>query len=289
MSFFNIEYLTHTKVFFTLVSRNIGGSGEDDGWIELPNSIFTSLLGIDDDDEDVDTLLVSVTALSSVPNATRLSVEPVSMEDWELLQWDATWLEGGGLLQQISLVYPNQVVPLQLSNGIDVARVRVLPGRSNFERTTAVWPGEDDSERCCCLRLLAETEIVVTPKPRKCLADDAVSLRSIPCRQDYTNNSAMLELADLLDKPLVSVAPNTVVLNPVTLARLQGSSPSTVSTGSDGAGIIAEVRLDSISSSTDGSVSAHPQTAIVGVASSTAIPEDCIGKDGERRWVAEVL
>ena len=55
-------------------------------------------------------------------------VEPVTVEDWELLQLDAAWLEGGGLLRQVSLVYPNQVVPLRLSNGSDLVRVRVLPG-----------------------------------------------------------------------------------------------------------------------------------------------------------------
>ena len=246
---------------------------------------------------------VQVLAPHSVHDATRVSVEPVTVEDWELLQLDAAWLEGGGLLRQVSLVYPDQVVPLRLS-GSDVARVRVMPG-DTLERT-AVWPDEDDEE--CCWRLRADTEIVVTPKPRPSTTTAEIVLRTIPCRQDYccmeeadddndasSSSSAMLELAALLDQTLVRVvAPNTVVLHPSTLVRLQGSSLSSAEDEvlaekeeeDDTGFIIAEVRLiDSNNGFPDSEELPPETTAIVGVATSTAVPEDCMGKNNEDGWL----
>jgi len=222
----------------------------------------------------------------------------VAVEDWELLQLNAAWLEGGGLLRQVSLVYPNQVVPLRLS-GSDVARVRVLPG-DTLERT-AVWPGEDEEECCCCWRLRADTEIVVTPKPRPSTTTAEIVLRTIPCRQDYcyteeeddgndapSTPSAMLELAALLDQSLVSVvAPNTVILHPSTLVRLQADDDILADKDDADTGVIvAEARLIDSNNGAPDSEEIPPETkAIVGVTTSTAVPEACMGKNNEDGWL----
>jgi hypothetical protein len=80
----------------------------------------------ENDDHDNDKDYVHVWALSQVPNATQVHVEPCSRADWELIQQHAAWLEGvggdgeengnssGGLLQQVSIVYPGQVLSLRV-------------------------------------------------------------------------------------------------------------------------------------------------------------------------------
>ena len=76
----------------------------DGNVIELPSSLLP--LGVKNDD------FVEVEAISSIVDATVIHVEPLSWEDWELLEASAEFLEGGALLQQISVVFPEQKIPL---------------------------------------------------------------------------------------------------------------------------------------------------------------------------------
>ena len=232
--------------------------------IELPQSLFSYLSGA----EDSSNFVVSVSALANVKHAEQLLVEPVTVEDWELLQLDAAWLEAGGLLNQISIVYPNQVVPLLLSNGSDRAHARVMPGPS-FERKSA-WHTEDGQYPCLCL--LAETEIVIQPKLRKTSESEGeLRLRTMPCREDYSG--AMLQLAEILAErsPLISVHENTIAIHPTTLLELYRLSKMDRTTARSDTLPIAELRHIS----TFGPSSSEP--SLVAVAQSDVVSKDCIG------------
>jgi len=278
LSFTNNKKLTTN---YYLLHLRISPGDDDDDCIELPGSLFSSLSAADG--AAADEILVSVRALVSVKNATRpLSVEPLTVEDWELLQFHAAWLERGGLLRQVSLVYPHQVVPLRLdnSNSNDVARVRVADWNAN----NSVWPEEDETNNSSsnnCLRLLAETEIVVTPKPRSRKIGTAVTLRTTPCRQDYSD-AAMADLwaattTTEQSSPLITVAPNAVALHPNTLAKLLDYSMTT--NRGENERIIAELRLE-CSEQEATTITTTPQSpsAIVAVTSSDTVAEDYIGE-----------
>ena len=50
---------------------------------------------------------VDVQPLAEVANAVSIQIEPLSISDWELIDPNTQYLEEGGLLQQVSVVYPN--------------------------------------------------------------------------------------------------------------------------------------------------------------------------------------
>ena len=76
---------------------------------------------------------VSVKALDYVDYATEITLEPISVMDWELINVDAISLENGKLLQQISVVYCEQIIELNLSTG-GICRLKVLS--NNFYKKT---------------------------------------------------------------------------------------------------------------------------------------------------------
>ena len=130
---------------------------------------------------------MSVRAVPYVPVAKQVTFEPLTISDWEMIEMEASILEDGGLLNQITVVYPGQILPL-----------RLIPMQSELNRSfermeTDAWikvvedhsvadegltDSESDSDlsfECGdekeqsttpCVRLMAETEVVVIPKPR---------------------------------------------------------------------------------------------------------------------------
>ena len=78
---------------------------------------------------------VDVQPLAEVANAVSIQIEPLSISDWELIDPNTQYLEEGGLLQQVSVVYPNQVLCLKFET--DLVKVRVLPG--SFLLAKANW------------------------------------------------------------------------------------------------------------------------------------------------------
>ena len=109
---------------------------------------------------------VDVIALSTVRNATRIRIDPLQLEDWELLECFAMSLEDGGLLSQISIVYPNQRLPLTLSSST-TAHVRIT---SNY------------FEKEPCLRLVPETIVEIVPHPRSNSHKSTSTEWSVPFR-----------------------------------------------------------------------------------------------------------
>lgn len=98
-----------------------------------------------------------VVPLERVLNASTVYVEPMSTEDWELLEMNAEDLEAGALLNQVSIVYPGQTLLIKVNNVS--LNIQILK-----ERFTAQSCSRDEEFQC--LRLVANTEIIVKPKPR---------------------------------------------------------------------------------------------------------------------------
>lgn len=94
--------------------------------------------------------LVEIHVLNHVKNAISINIEPASTSDWELMEIYAAKLEGGTFLNQVSIVYPRSKLAFKL--GMDY--VRFLVHENGFDSNP-------------CLRLVADTEIIVSPKPRQ--------------------------------------------------------------------------------------------------------------------------
>jgi Peroxisome biogenesis factor 1, N-terminal len=161
----------------------------------------------------VDATQVHVSALSHVADIESLYVEPLTSTDWMLIEQKATWLENGGLLEQVSLVYKHQVIDLYLGS-LGTAQLQVVP--SNFEKSSeSPWPVASDgvqNEMSACYRLVADTQIVVAPKPVKRNETVSISLQVVPSRDEY--NEATVLLAKEMDVTLVRVKPCSAMVHP---------------------------------------------------------------------------
>eukprot|EP00986_Skeletonema_menzelii_P005182 scaffold1836_cov137-Skeletonema_menzelii.AAC.1 len=161
--------------------------GYDEDVIELPLDLHPSLAL--EYNIATEPIRVSVRPLSDVPIAEQVTFEPLSTSDWELIEMEASLLEDGGLLNQITIVYPGQVFPLRLvspddsySAGLETAawiKVVVDDGfasssvQYDSDDTDSMFTSDTDSSESessevlyNCLRLMAETEVSVIPKPR---------------------------------------------------------------------------------------------------------------------------
>jgi len=143
-----------------------------------------------------------VQALTRVSNAVSVEVEPLGVSEWEMIDCFSEYLRQGGFLNQISLVFPNQIVPLRLPTR-DAVRVKILP--RGFENEG-------------CLRVVRDTLLVVGPKPR---TDEANApsgpLRLVPVFPDDIPASIRTEYeASPLPR---SPPPFTVCIHPETLDK----------------------------------------------------------------------
>lgn len=184
---------------------------------------------------------VTVTPLVSIPDAVSVEVEPLSTSDWESLEVHAELLEEGGLLQQVSVVYPNQVLSLRV--GLEMVRVRV----------TAEAPS----------RLVANTEVHIRPKPRPSpISLESPLLRVVPSWDDFTTD--MQQLAVQTQCSPIYVPPCTLVLHPTTSEQCGFQHGSVV--------IIRNHKHNGAQSSN------ASQTAIARVATSDLVPQDSVGE-----------
>ena len=125
---------------------------------------------------------------------SHVEVEPITTSDWESLEVYAQALEDGGLLQQVSVIYPQQVVLLKVADS-EMVQVRV------------------HAEAPC--RLLADTEVHVRPKPRK--RKQSLSLCVIPSWDDYSPAMQRLALESDEECKQILVSPCTVLVHPSTM------------------------------------------------------------------------
>ena len=193
----------------------------DEDILELPGCLIP--------DECGDYSTVHVSVLASVQDADMLQVEPLTSADWELLETRADFLEDGALLQQVSIAYAEQHIPLWVG-AKDVAWVRVLPCNFGGESKDSVWPEtcDDTSQKKApstvnngCVRLVQDTQICVAPKPRR-KKDASLSppLRVYTTKSDYS--TPMLELAESFGKCQVATTPGTVFLSSAMKALIPG-------------------------------------------------------------------
>ena len=134
---------------------------------------------------------MDVRPLSDVPVAEQVTFEPLTTSDWELIEMEASVLEDGGLLNQITIVCHGQVLPLRFSSpngsyggGVESAAWIKVVARNVFDASSGknesnesssdlMYTSDTDSMQSIhddgmykCLRLMAETEVSVMPKPR---------------------------------------------------------------------------------------------------------------------------
>jgi hypothetical protein len=212
----------------------------DDYWLTHFVSLDSIELAAGAVPEDV--THVTVTPLASLPDAVSVEVEPLSTSDWESLEVNAELLEEGGLLQQVSVVYPNQLLSLRVA--LEMVRVRV----------TAETPS----------RLVANTEVHIRPKPRPPISTtESPLLRVVPSWDDFTTDMQELAVQTQHYSP-IDVSPCTLVLHPTTLEQCGLQHGSVV--------VIRNYKLDGTQTS---NVS---QTAVARVTTSDLIPEGSVGE-----------
>lgn len=250
----------------------------DNNVIDLPSGLARMIPS--------DEVEVSVQPLPYVVDAKKLVVEPLTDQDWLLLEAHVDWLENGGLLQQVSIVFANQILPIRLGKRLDIeANVRILT--SNFQTEDDVWTDDnidDDSSHPPCVRLVADSQVIIQPEKKQKMANGTTAKCYVfPARQEY--GSGMNELADRLGishENLASVLPCSAVLHPTMLSRLsvlssseKSISPSSSSTTAAKKTFAILCQSSSLSSSTESSVTAIEAT--VQISTSENIPMDHIG------------
>lgn len=230
--------------------------------IEIPDFLLPDTTAADDD------ATVWVRVVPRVHTAHKVTVETLSSsddDDWTRLQRYADWLEDGGFLRQVSLVYHQQDISLRLPDDDAIVTVRVR--HVNDEEDSTVWPRRKDEydtkNDSDCHRIVANTELILLP-PTAAAADDNTmsSFRVKPAREDFCESMERLytRLDGSSSPSLVSCARGSVVLNPRNWPS--GNPYGSVSMVED-------------------SSSAEPgrlKSCMVRVQISDSVPKDCIGK-----------
>jgi hypothetical protein len=165
---------------------------------------------------------VTVQALPMIPHGTRVNVEPVTVDDWELLQVHAEELESGALLHQISLIYPNQRLSLRLQRDriqVVVKEILTLQDEDSIWPSTAEDANDEASSQAAppCVLLVQDTELIVSPKPRPKLNNDwSAPLRLVPCQEDLSSSMLELQKQLLLAKQCdqLVIPPGCVLVHP---------------------------------------------------------------------------
>ena len=184
--------------------------------IEVPRNLISN---VDDSVPE----FVSVYALSRIEYAAQVLVEPVSVEDWELLEIYSNLMEEGGLLRQVSVIYPEQTLQLRV-DGIDRVNIRVKevktqdsPDPGNDENS--IWPDLPSNQRSTeknsspkCVLLIQDTEMIVEPKTRQQKKDPSWSnpFRLIP--SDFDWGVSLAKLSSLTGRDAFHVGPGCVLV-----------------------------------------------------------------------------
>lgn len=184
---------------------------------------------------------VSVRAFSRIEYGTRVDVEPLSTEDWELLEIHSEAMERGELLNQVSVVYEGQELTLLVGNHGDQIRVvvkEVLTSSSTSE--SSIWPDIVSSGTSTswptpnCVLLVQNTEVVIAPKPRptKKAPSWTSPLRLIPCDADWGATldifKTIFEIEELVAKPFSVLVNDADWLHNSEWARLKPTNSRTL-------------------------------------------------------------
>lgn len=157
--------------------------------------------------------------LERVSNASTVYVEPMFTDDWELLEMNAQDLEAGVLLKQVSIVYPGQKLFIKVNNVS--FNIQILKER--FTSNSLVHGGSD------CLRLVANTELIVKPKPRGWENKErerdlpqSKMVRVLPNEGDFSDEMKRFHCVLTESNPLVPgllprPPPFTIIMHPSTI------------------------------------------------------------------------
>lgn len=141
VSTFELTFGDDSKVFVSWSGEVIRTNAGTDGVLQI-NGLYGSKVGLKDGDQ------VIVRHTPGVHGAIQVSVEPLSTDDWEILERHAGYIENH-LLDQVRVVWKGQVLPVWV------------------EKTTCVFLkiGTVDPNKSCVI-LKNETEVIVSPKVR---------------------------------------------------------------------------------------------------------------------------
>lgn len=149
-----------------------------------------------------------------------MTVETVRASDWQQLARHSDWLEAGGLLQQVSLVYSHQQVQIALPDG-SVARARIMSMvDENDDQHDSVWPSQQQQDNAThrhnaflppCRRIVADTELVLMSGAAK--EDDLPTFELQAAKEEYTRSMQHFHAALNKAPPLVSCSRGTAALH----------------------------------------------------------------------------
>lgn len=188
---------------------------------------------------------VTVRPLLQLKDARSIEIIPLSVEDWEQIEVHAAWLENGGLLNQVSVVYPAQVLTLGIDT-MDTVRVKVV----------ADWKEP-------CRRLVARSELCIKSIQRGGKLQMSPPVQLMITRGDLSHE--MLNLADRENIRLPVVPLRTALINPRLLELVSPGSESTET-------LFATVWRDDRSKTLD-----VQDILVLGLETSEEVPEDRIG------------
>jgi hypothetical protein len=168
---------------------------------------------------------VTVQALPRVEYGVRVEVEPLTTEDWELLEVHCEDMERGDLLSQVSVVYPKQILSFCVGDHNDKVKVLVKDVQSaSSSSDSSIWPDVVKPEGCTsscdelsstpsCVLLVQNTQVVVLPKPKsgKKMPSWTPPLRLIP--SDVEWGDALSVLLGISNVETFSVEPCSVLVN----------------------------------------------------------------------------
>jgi Peroxisome biogenesis factor 1, N-terminal len=152
---------------------------------------------------------------------------PLTTQDWEFMELYAHCFEDGAMLRQWTVLFPNQILSLY-PGGADTSSTR--PYQSlKVSLCVIVDPVSTNVQRC--FRWVSDTEVIVVPKPRNTSAS-STTITSPPCRLLGTQDdwsAGMMNLASVMDISVLSVAPATMKVHPLTLEPFwEKSSPESL-------------------------------------------------------------
>ena len=261
-------YLAVYKIFITLISRMLFCCFPTGSTVDVANELAELL--------DTTHNYVTVEVLPIVVDAHSVEIEPFATGDWELMEIYANELEGGALLNQVSIVYPGQVIQLYVEKS--AIKVRVKEERFGLQNY---------------MRLVTDTEVIVTPKPRMFESGENAeviykwsdSLTLLPNCEDFSPAMKQLNtlfVKDTLDSLLPCPSIFTAFVHPSTLNKIAGlesvapndtnSVPYSSFNSSDA---IAELKVDNRNYGTD---EKDYISSVVQLHSLELVPLDAIGK-----------
>ncbi|XP_033760557.1 peroxisome biogenesis factor 1-like [Pecten maximus] len=164
VSIFELTFGDDSKVFVSWSGEVIRTNTGTDGVLQV-NGLYGSKLGLKDGDQ------VIVRHTPGVHGATQVSVEPLTTDDWEILERHAGYIESH-LLDQVRVVWKSQILPVWV------------------EKSTCVFLkiGTVDPDKNCVI-LKNETEVIVSPKVRNTgntnMTNSGTSTKSSQSRESF--------------------------------------------------------------------------------------------------------